>query len=133
CRGCVCGREGLVPPLAFAPSGRVLVSSSGDRIWRWDGGTGLPLGQPLTPPAGATAMVPGAADRPLLVGGVDGAVRAWSPPAPLASSAEAISCLVALRTGLEAEPGGPPRELDAPALASRARRLPELGRPPSEP
>src|SRR5262249_32720659 len=42
-------------------------------------------------------------------------------------------CLVALRTGLEAEPGGRPRELDAVALASRARRLRELGGPHVEP
>jgi WD40 repeat protein len=65
--------------------------------------------------------------RTLVIGGHDGLVRLWAPPAPVDGEAGSVRLWVEWLTGAELDPGGAIRALAPEGARTRRRRPDELG------
>jgi hypothetical protein len=108
-----------------------LLTGGGDRQAQlWDAATGKPaalpfrhqdwIGQAIFTPDGQT----------VLTASGDKTCRFWEvSPAPVAGEAERLVLWTQVITGMEVEPSGPVRLLDAATWQQRRQRLQELGGP----
>jgi WD40 repeat protein len=126
-------RAGMrVRTAAFSPDGRVVVLGSWEGVARlWD----VPTRQPLAAPVGsargpvlAAAFVEAGAQ--VRTAAEDKTVLRWRVPAPAPGTAERVLLWAQVISGMELEPGGAARVLDAPTWQERQGRLQQLGGPP---
>ena len=134
--GQVLQHGGPVWAIAFSPDGRTVLTGSGlaAREWGesrlWEAATGKPLSLPLRHPGPVYAVAFHPDGRTFLTGSADGKTRLWDMVQPLPGDVKQIRCWVEVVTGMELDPHGGARVLDAPAWQERRKLLEQLGGPP---
>ncbi len=122
----------FVSAVDFSPDGSQFLTCSIDKTARiWDAATLKPIGPPLE----HNGWWPRASFSPdglqILLTDGDGTAQLWqAPPGPLTGDYERIVCWVQVVTGMELDPTGGIKVLDASAWQQRRRRLNELGGAP---
>jgi len=107
--------QGTVLRVAFGPDGHFIATSSEDTTARvWEVRTGRPVGTALPHPnaVGALAFSP---DGKVLATGSSEVATLWQLPAAATGDAERVVRSLQLSTGMELDPRGNIRELDAAA------------------
>jgi WD40 repeat protein/tRNA A-37 threonylcarbamoyl transferase component Bud32 len=121
-----------VRAVAFSPDGKTVLTGSWDKTAHlWETATWKPLGPPLPHQGPVRAVAFSPDSKTILTGSDDKTARLWERLAPLEGGVEQIVLWTQVITGMELDPGGTPRWLDAPIWQERRWRLEELGGPPS--
>jgi WD40 repeat protein len=125
--------QGWVKTVAFSPDGRLLLTAGGDRTAQlWEAATGKAATLPLRHQDWIAQAIFSPDGRTVLTASGDTTCRFWEvSPVPVAGKAEHLRLWTQVLTGMELDPNGPVRLLNAAAWQQRRRQLQEWGGPPA--
>ncbi len=120
--------RGAVVTVAFSPDGKTVLTGSQDHKARlWDVATSKPLGDAFTHDDVVCAAAFSPDGHSILTGNFDRQARLWNTPAPAEGSVERILLWAQVITGMELEPTGAIRVLEAKEWQDRKHLLDERG------
>jgi WD40 repeat protein len=122
--------QGTVRAVAFRPDGQTVVTGSDDGTAQvWDATTGKRLGTPMHH-QGPVSVVDVSPDGKILTGSLDGNGRLSQLPSPVPGDVPRIVRWTEVITGMELDPDGVIRMLDATTWQQRRQELENAGGPP---
>ena len=125
-RGSPLEHRGGIAIVVFSSNGKVVLTTGRDKTARlWDAVTSAPLGPPLEQSGNPSVCAFSPDGLGLLTSGGFSEV-----PTAMEGSVEQIKLWIQATTGMELDPRGAVRELDAATWHARRQRLQALGGPP---
>jgi WD40 repeat protein len=124
--------HGTVRSVAFSPDGRMVLTASEDHTAQlWDVATGKPCGPPLQHASAIGSAVFSPDGRTIATAGAEKTARLWGVPLRMEGTVERIVLWTKVITGMELDPTGEARVLDAQTWEQYREALEELGGQPA--